>query len=151
MKSKDPQNIVLSKYQKGDTATEIRCPLNSEISLATNKSWCQMICQSGSIQLLGARAAPQMIRALKKIYKKLKIACAESRKDQLENLQGSSIFLQQIDLGLKLYKKTIESPFSDGQRIKRKQFPNWLQTNFRKKDILRALFSDEKFFDMNGV
>ena len=37
MKSQDLQNIVLSKYQKGDTQTEIHRHLNSGISLATMK------------------------------------------------------------------------------------------------------------------
>ena len=59
MKSKDLQNIVLSKYQKGDTPTETHRHLNCGISLATTKSWCQPIHQSGSIQPLGTRAAPQ--------------------------------------------------------------------------------------------
>ena len=48
MKSKDLQNIVLSKYQKDDTPTEIHRHLNSEISLATNIRWCQVIRQSAT-------------------------------------------------------------------------------------------------------
>ena len=38
MKSKDLQNIVLSKYQKGDIPTEIHHDLNGRISLVTIKS-----------------------------------------------------------------------------------------------------------------
>ena len=38
MKSKDLQNIILSKYQKGDTPTEIHRCLNGGISLAAIKS-----------------------------------------------------------------------------------------------------------------
>ena len=96
MKSEDLQNIVPSKYQKVGTPTEIHHHLNGGINLTTIKSWCQMICQSGSFQLVGTRAAPQMIRALKRIYKNLKIICAENRRDKLENFQGSSVFLQQV-------------------------------------------------------
>ena len=40
MKSKDLQNIVLSKYEKGDIPTEIHRHLNGEISLATIKTCC---------------------------------------------------------------------------------------------------------------
>ena len=40
---------------------------------------------------------------------------------------------------------------SDDQKIKRKQFVNRLRTNFRKEDTSRTLFSDEKFFDINGI
>ena len=56
-----------------------------------------------------------------------------------------------ISLGLKPYKKTIELSLSDDQKIKRKQFANWLRTYFRKENTLRILFSDKKFFDIDDV
>ena len=49
MKTKDLQSIVLSKSEKGDTQTEIHRHLNSGISLAMIKSWCQIIPQADSI------------------------------------------------------------------------------------------------------
>ena len=45
----------------------------------------------------------------------------------------------------------MEPSLSDDQKIKRKQFANWLRTNFRKKDSLRILFSDEQFCDIDGI
>ena len=48
MKSKDLQNIVLAKYQKGDIPIEIHCRLNGGISLAMIKSWYQIIRQSAT-------------------------------------------------------------------------------------------------------
>ena len=80
MESKGVQNIVLSKYRKGDTPTEVHCYLNGGIGLATIKKWCQMIRHSDSIQLLGTRTAPRIGRALKRMYKKLKTVCAENRR-----------------------------------------------------------------------
>ena len=32
-----------------------------------------------------------------------------------------------------------------------KKSANWARTNFRKKDTIRILFSDENYFDMDGV
>ncbi len=55
------------------------------------------------------------------------------------------------DLGLYPYKKVIEPLLSDDQKLKRKQFVNWVRTNFRKEDTLKILFSDEKMFDIDGV
>ena len=55
------------------------------------------------------------------------------------------------DLGLKSYKKVIEPSLSNDQKIKRKKFANWIQNNFRKEETMRILFSDEKFFDIDGV
>ena len=66
MKSKDVQNIVLLKYQNGDTPTEIHRHLNGGISLATAKRWCQIVRQFGSIQLLSTRAGPLIVRALER-------------------------------------------------------------------------------------
>ena len=85
MKSKDLQNIVLSKYRKYDTPTETHRHLNTGISLATINKWYQMIRQSGSVQLLSTCADPRIVRALKRIYKELKIVCTENRTSQLEN------------------------------------------------------------------
>ena len=55
------------------------------------------------------------------------------------------------DLGLRPYKKVIEPLLSNDQKIKRKKFANWVRTNFRNEDTMRILFSDEKFFDIDGV
>ena len=49
------------------------------------------------------------------------------------------------------YKIVIEPLFSDDQKIKRKQFANWIRTNFQREDTMRILFSDEKFFHIDGV
>ena len=156
MKSKDLQNIVLSRHQQDDTPTEIYRHLNGGISLATIKRWYQMIRQSVSIRLLGIRAPPRIVKTLKRIDKKLKTTCAENRRYQVRKLSrgGSATSIRRrlkIDLEFKPYKKIIEPSLSNDQKIKRKQFANWLRTNFRKEDTLRILFSDEKFFDIDGV
>ena len=59
--------------------------------------------------------------------------------------------LLNIGLGLKLYKNIIEPSLSDHQKVERKQIANGLRTNFRKEDTLRILFSDQKFFAIDGV
>ena len=55
------------------------------------------------------------------------------------------------DLELRPYKKVIEPLLSNDQKIKRQKFANWVRTNFRKEHTMRILFSDEKFFDIDGV
>ena len=35
--------------------------------------------------------------------------------------------------------------------IKRKQFANWIRTNFWKEKTVKILFSDEKLFDIDGI
>ena len=132
MKSKDLQNIVLSKYQENGTSTETHCHLNGGISLSKIKGWCQMIHRSGSIHLLGTRADPRIVGALERISRNLKTVYAENRKYQLENFRESSGFLcNKYQMNIKnrfrvqtLYEMVIEPSLSDDQKIKRKQFAN---------------------------
>ena len=70
--------------------------LNDRISLAVIKSGCQIIRQSDSIQLLGTRDGPRIVRALKRISKHLKVIFAENRRHQLENFRGSLVFLRHV-------------------------------------------------------
>ena len=55
------------------------------------------------------------------------------------------------DLELCSYKIASEPLLFDDQKIKRKAFAGWVRTNFRKEDTMRILFSDGKFFDIDGV
>jgi transposase len=67
MKSKDLQNIVLSKYENGDTPTKICRDLNGGVSLATIKRWCQMIRRTGTIELSGIHSGPRLVRTKQNI------------------------------------------------------------------------------------
>ena len=73
-----------------------------------------MIRQSGSIQLLGIRAAPRIVRALKKNVQKVKNCLRRKYKVSVHKLSrelGISATgvrrLLKIDLGLKPYERTI--------------------------------------------
>lgn len=48
-------------------------------------------------------------------------------------------------------KKTVQPLLTDAHKAKRKRFANWIRTNFRKEQTLKILFSDEKYFDIDGV
>jgi transposase len=145
MKSKHLQNIVLSKYQKGDTPTEIHRDLNGGIGLSTIKRWCQMIRRCGSMQLTGTHGGPRILRTKENIQKvkthlrQRKKVSARKLSTELGISTTSAWRILKIDLGLKPSKKVIEPSLSDEQKIKRKQFANWVRTNFRKEDTLRIL------------
>ena len=55
------------------------------------------------------------------------------------------------DLKLKPYKMTVQPLLTDQHKESRKRFANWIRTNFRKEDMMKILFSDEKMFDIDGV
>ena len=51
MKSKDLQKLVLSKYEAGATLKKIFEDLNGVMSYPTVKRWCEMIWETGAIDL----------------------------------------------------------------------------------------------------
>ena len=152
MKSKDLQNMVLSKYQNGDAPTKICRDLNSGISLATVKRWCQMIPRTGSIELSGAHGCPRMIRTkenIQKVKNRLRRKKGVSaRKLSMElSISATSVRrILKIDLGLKPYKKVIEPSLSDDQKIKRKKFANWGSKQFSKRRNHENSFFGRKIF-----
>ncbi|CAF1481933.1 unnamed protein product [Rotaria magnacalcarata] len=157
MKSKDNQDIVLSKYRNGDTPTKIFRDLSGGVGLATVKRWCQMIRQYGSIKLSSPPGRPRMVRTSENI-RKVKNRCRRKRRVSARKLsmeldisERSVRRILKNDLGLRPYKKIVEPALSDDQKIKRKQFANWVRTNFRKEKTLKILFSDEKLFDIDGI
>ena len=97
-------------------------------------------------------------RGRKQILKRWRTAYAENHKYQLER-QSMELDISRIsvwwilknDTELCPYKKIMEPSLSDDQRVKRKKFTYWLRTNFRKADSIKILFSDEKYFDIDGV
>jgi hypothetical protein len=40
---------------------------------------------------------------------------------------------------------------TDVQKRKRVKFANWMLNHFNKEDIKKWLFTDEKYFDLDGV
>ncbi|CAF5180072.1 unnamed protein product [Rotaria magnacalcarata] len=91
MKSKDLQNIVLSKYQNGDTPTKNFRDLNGGIGLRTVKRWCQMILQSGSITLSSPPSCPRLTRTKGNI-RKVKIVYAEKKSISSKTVNGARYF-----------------------------------------------------------
>ncbi|CAF1373168.1 unnamed protein product [Rotaria magnacalcarata] len=131
--------------------------LSGEVGLATIKRWCQMIRQYGSIKLSSPPDRPQIARTSENIRKaknryRRKRRVSDRKLSMEPDISERSVRrILKNDLALRPYKKIVEPALSDDQKIKRKQFANWVQTNFRKEKTLKILFSDEKLFDIDGI
>jgi hypothetical protein len=55
------------------------------------------------------------------------------------------------DLNLYAYRITIEPKLTDDQKKRRVSFAYWVRKALRKKDHGKILFSDEKYFSLEGV
>ena len=157
MKSKEMQNLVLSKYNNSDRPTKIFRDLNGVISLATIERWCKMIQTDGSINLRKSPGRARTIRtkaAIQKVKMRANRGKKVSSRKLARELGISRTSVQRIlcnDLGLRAYKVQIEPLLTDEHKEKRIRFANWIRTNFRKEDTMKILFSDEKMFDIDGV
>jgi transposase len=94
MKSKDLQKVVLSKYQTGDTPTQIYHDLNGGVGLRTIERWCQMIRRSGSIELSSPPGFPRLVRTKENIQKvKYRL---RRKKYRLEKYRWGLIFPKEV-------------------------------------------------------
>ena len=116
-----------------------------------------MIRQSSSNAVSTLLGCPRFVRTKDNIRKakyrlrRKKGVSARKRWMELGISDKSVRRIMKNDLGLHSYKILIESLPSDDQKIKRKQFANWIRTNFRKEDTMNILVSVEKFFDTDGI
>jgi transposase len=157
MKSKDLQNIVLSKYRNGETATKIFQDLNGGLSRRTVFVWCKMIRETGTITLARPLGCPRIVRTknliqkVKSRLKRKKPVSIRKLANELDISTGSVYNILRDDLGYRAYKRRVQPLLTDAQKMKRKKFANWVRTNFKKEQTLKFVFSDEKMFDVNGM
>ena len=157
MKSKDLQNIVISKRQNGDGPIKIFRDLSGGLCLKTVKRLYKMIDQTGTVSTSRSPGCPRIIRTsatIEKVKNRLKGGGRVSARKLSKELKLSRRSIQRIlkdDLRYFPYKIIIKLCLTDAHQAERKRFANWVRSNFRKEQTMRILFSDEKLFDIDGV
>lgn len=157
MKSKSLQDIVLSKHQNGKTPKEIFVELENAVSLRTIERWLKLIRESGSIELHTSTGRKRTARSKTNIRTTKRLVKGKKRvtvRKLAEKLGTSVMSAQRIltkDLRLKPYKIRTEPNLSDEQKRRRVSFYHWWKNWFRKSDVEKILFSDEKKFNVDGV
>ncbi|CAF1037694.1 unnamed protein product [Rotaria magnacalcarata] len=157
MKSKDLQQLVLSKHESGDSIAKIFRDLNGAISYDTVKRWCNMIEKTGAIRLSAPPGPPRIIRTkqmIEKVKNRLKRKKKVSSRILAHELSVSRTSVRRIlrdDLQYHAYKMRVVPLLKDEHKGKRKRFSNWIRTYFKKETTMKILFSDDKMFDIDGV
>ena len=157
MKSKDLQNVVLCKHQSGDHPRKIFRDLGGALSLDTIQRWVKMIEQTGFINLSkppGRQRTARTKASIQKVKQRLARGKRVSERKMARELGISDTSVHRIlrdDLGCYAYKIMKEPAITDVQKANRKKFSTWVQRTFRKDDLRKVLFSDEKMFDIDGV
>lgn len=157
MKSKDVQTAVKNKFENGDGPAKIYHDLAGVVSLQTIKIWIRMLRTTGAINLTTPPGRPRTVRtksSISKVKERLKRKKRISTRKLAMSTNISRRSIQRIlrqDLGYFPYKKTKQPKLTDLQKRKRVKFANWVLNNYSKDDINRWLFSDEKYFDLDGI
>ena len=157
MKSKDIQKVVKTKYENGDGPAKIYRDLAGAVSLPTIKLWIKMINIAGSITLSSPPGCSRTVRtraAIVKVKKRLNQKKRVSIRKLAKEMNISRRSIQRIlreDLGCKPYKKTKQPKLTNLQKNKRVKFANWVLNNYSKDDTKKCLFTDEKYFDLDGI
>ena len=157
MKSKDIQNIVLLKLQAGKSPSEISKDLCNVVSERTVREWKSRYLKTGEIHL---KKPPVLIRTVRtkniivKVKKTFQRKARQSVHKMARQLGISERSLRRIvkeDLGLHGYRITIQPKLTDAQKQARITFGYWVRRSLTKASIRKILFSDEKYFTVDGI
>ena len=157
MKSKDLQTAVKNKYENSDAPTKVYRDLGGVVSLRTIKLWVQMLNKTGSIDLSHSPRRPRTVRTKANISK-LKYRLSHKKTVSTRRLAAemnisrtSAQRMLRKDLGCFPCKKIKQLKLTDLQKRKRVKFANWVLNYYIKEDTQKWFFSDEKYFDLDGV
>ena len=126
MKSKDLQNLVLSKYKDGQSCIKIHKDLHGSVGLSTVEWWCKMIRDTGKITLFksaGRRTAAN-IRKVKHRHDRLQVFSYYKIARDLRISRTSAQRILKDDLKLKSYRIKVQPKISEDQKAKRLKFAN---------------------------
>ena len=157
MFSKDVQKVVLSKYENGNNVRKIFRDLNRCVGLRTIERWLKQIRAIGTIDTSKPPGPSCTIRTkatIEKVRRRFSKGKKISERILARELKTSKTSIRRLlreDLSYRPYKIIKQRALTNEQKINRKRFAKWVQNNFRKDDIRKWLFSDEKVFDIDAV
>ncbi|CAM4837760.1 unnamed protein product [Rotaria magnacalcarata] len=116
-----------------------------------------MLNQTGSIDLSHFPGRPRTVRTKANISK-VKYRLAQKKQISSRRLAAeinisrtNARRILREDLGCFPYKKIKQPRLTDLQKKKRVKFANWVFNHYTKNDTEIWLFSDEKYFDLDGI
>ena len=139
MKSKNFQNLVLSKYQNDDGPTKIFQDLNDSVSLRTNDRWYKVVRVTGSVNLSSPPGCQRILRTkgtIQKIKHRLEQRKPVSSRKTPRQLDISRISIRRIlrnDLGLRAYKVQNKPLLTNEHKEERVSLPIGYKRTSEKK------------------
>jgi transposase len=157
MKTKQVQDIVLSKLQSGQFPTQISRDLNGLVSTATIERWSRMYRDTGAIELSHPPGRTRSVRTKATVKRAKQLLKGKSKKSVRILARKLNVNRESVrrvikhDLLCKPYKVYKQPKLTDDHKRRRVQFSNWVRNNLKKSQTNRIVFSDEKLFSVDGV
>jgi hypothetical protein len=157
MKSVELRKVVMRATDDGISSVTIAQQLRQVVSSRTVRRWQDAYRRTGKIDLKNPPGRPRIVRTkhlVQKVKNRLAYKRRRSARKMGESLGVSKGTMSRIikdDLHLHAYRITTEPNLNDAKKIRRTKFAYWVRRWLRKKDCEKILFSDEKYFSINGI
>jgi hypothetical protein len=141
----------------GMTSVQISKQLRNVISERTIRRWQSFYKETGEIDLKKSSGRPRIVRTkglIQKVKQRLICKGRRSTRQLARSFDVSSRTMRRIikgDLHLRAYRITTQSKLNDDHKERRMSFAYWVRKTLRKKDHGKILFTDEKYFALEGV
>jgi len=157
MKSEDLRKVVMRLTDDGISSIQIEKQLRSVVSQRTIRRWQNLYKENGEIDLKKSAGRPKIVRTkslIQKVKQRLVRKGRRSARQLAKSFGVSRESMRRIireDLKLYAYRITTEPKLTDDQKKRRVSFAYWVRKELRKKDHGKILFSDEKYFSIEGI
>jgi hypothetical protein len=157
MKSEDLRKVVVRMIDDDMSPSQIAQQLRNVVSERTIRRWQSLYTKTGKIDLKTSTGRPRIIRTknlIQKVKQRLVYKSRQSSRKLAKSLGVSTRTMNRIikdDLNLYAYHVSVEPDLNDDHKKRRVSFAYWVRKFLRKNDHGRILFTDEKYFSMEGV
>jgi hypothetical protein len=157
MKSEDLRKVVVRMTDDGMSSLQIAKQLRKVVSERTVRRWQHLYRTTGEIDLKKPTGRPRIIRTknlIRKVKNRLVHKKGRSAKKLGKSLGISKGTIGRIihdDLHLHAYHVIIEPNLNDEHKQRRISFAYWVRRSLRKKDRETIFFTDEKYFELDGI
>ncbi|CAF1151578.1 unnamed protein product [Rotaria sordida] len=157
MKSEDLRRVVLQMTDDGMSSCQIAKQLRKVVSDRTVRWWQHLYKTTGINDFKIPTGRPRIIRTkhlIRKVKQRFTYKGRRSARQLSKSLGVSRGTMGRIireDLPLHTYPVTTQPNLQDYHKQRRISFTYWVRKSLRKKDHRKILFTDEKYFGLNGI
>ena len=139
------------------SSLQIAKQLRNVVSGSTIRRWRQLYKEAGEIDFKKSTGRPRIVRT-KDLIHKVKQRFVQSGRRSVRRLAKSFGISRQTmhrivkdDLHLHAYRITTQPKLTDEHKKRRVFFAYWVRKSLRKTDDSKILFTDEKYFSLEGI